>query len=276
MKYFPKEEYEWNETNVDIILKNPKENKMVIVKQTTGFFRKLGIKGLNVGNITRIIDTGYDNIKKIINASIEDLMKVEGFKSKMANNIYNNIHSVIDNPIKLEILMSASNKFGRGFGCKRFKQIVDIYPDILTTQYSEIDICEIDGFSTKTSKRFMERLPAFKNFLDKNNFIIDKITGNDPENINSEQNDKYSELFKDKRVIFTGFRDKELEKLILDNGGKLTNVVNSKTSFVVRKSKKNNSSKVKKANEMGIPVFILDEFITTNSILYTPVISSTS
>ena len=82
-------------------------------------------------------------------------------------------------------------------------------------------------------------------------------------------------MFKDKRIIFTGFRDKELEKLIVDNGGKLTNVVNSKTSFVVRKSKKNNSSKVKKANELGIPVHILDEFITTNSILYTSVILST-
>ena len=62
--------------------------------------------------------------------------------------------------------MFASNKFGRGFGRKRLILILDIYPDILTTQYSEIDICTIDGFSTKTSKRFMEHLPAFKNFLD--------------------------------------------------------------------------------------------------------------
>ena len=94
--------------------------------------------------------------------------------------------------------------------------------------------------------------------------------GTDPENIISEQNNTYSELFKDKKIVFTGFRDKDLEKLILENGGKLTNVVNSKTSFVVRKSKKNNSSKVKKAIELNIPVFILEEFVATNSIPYTP------
>ena len=103
----------------------------------------------------------------------------------MANNIYNNIHNIIDKPIKLEILMSASNKFGRGFSFKKLKEVLNMYPDILTTEYTESDICEINGFSNKTAKRFIDHLPEFKKFLDENNFIIEKNTGNSVSNENS-------------------------------------------------------------------------------------------
>ena len=264
MDCFPNEIYEWNDNNVDIILKNPDKNKKVLVKQITGFFKKLGIKGLNEGNIVRIIDTGYDTINKIINLSVDDLLKVDGFKTKMANNIYNNIHTIVDKPIKLEILMSASNKFGRGFSFKKLLQILNIYPDILTKEYTENDICKINGFSNKTSKRFIDHLPYFKNFLDENNFIIDKNIGYSISNKNVA---KYSELFNDKKIVFTGFRNKEFEKIIETNGGKITNSVNSKTSFIIKKNEKNNSSKVTKAIEMNIDVFTFEDFIKDNGIV---------
>ena len=160
--------------------------------------------------------------------------------------------------------MSASNKFGRGFSFKKLKEVLNMYPDILTTEYTESDICEINGFSNKTAKRFIDHLPEFKKFINENNFIIEKNTS---DSVSNENNTKYSALFKNKKIVFTGIRNKDLEKLIEDNGGKITNVINSKTSFLIRKNKDNNSSKVKKALEKNIDVFTFEDFIKDNDII---------
>ena len=37
---------------------------------------------------------------------VKDLLKLPGIKSKSADNIYNNIHLIIDKPIKIELLVS--------------------------------------------------------------------------------------------------------------------------------------------------------------------------
>ena len=48
-------EYYWNETNIDIILKNKAENNEVKEKIITNFFKKIGVGGLSTGNVKRIM-----------------------------------------------------------------------------------------------------------------------------------------------------------------------------------------------------------------------------
>ena len=51
--------------------------------------------------------------------TVDDFMDLDGFQMKLAQKIYNNIHNVIDEPIPLEILMTASNAFQHGFAQKK-------------------------------------------------------------------------------------------------------------------------------------------------------------
>jgi DNA ligase (NAD+) len=55
-------------------------------------------------------------------------------------------------------------------------------------------------------------------------------------------------------VLFTGFRNKELEAEIEARGGKVASAISGKTSVVVAKNPDDSSGKVKAAKELGIPV----------------------
>ena len=57
---------------------------------------------------------------------VEDIIKIEGFKKKSAENIVESIKKATTN-IPLYLLMQASNKLGRGMGAERAKDVLDKY-----------------------------------------------------------------------------------------------------------------------------------------------------
>ena len=65
---------------------------------------------------------------------------------------------------------------------------------------------------------------------------------------------------KDQFVIFTGVRDTDLESKIIKEGGTIVNSVTSKTTLLITKDLTSNSSKVKKAKELGVTIMSLDDF----------------
>ena len=67
------------------------QDETVREKIITGFFKGIEVEGLGSGNVSRIIEAGYNTIPKIINMTTGDFLKVEGFKITMANKIYNGI-----------------------------------------------------------------------------------------------------------------------------------------------------------------------------------------
>jgi len=67
-------------------------------------------------------------------------------------------------------------------------------------------------------------------------------------------------IFKDMTIVFTGVRDKELEKKIEDNSGVIGSGVNKKTSALIVKEKNSGSSKEESAKKLNIPIYTIDEF----------------
>jgi DNA ligase (NAD+) len=61
-------------------------------------------------------------------------------------------------------------------------------------------------------------------------------------------------------VVFTGFRNKEWEALIEDEGGRVTTSVSSKTTILVVANKDKLTAKVKAAMESGVAVLSKEEF----------------
>jgi NAD-dependent DNA ligase len=259
----PKIPYKWNKTGVDLIVKDIHgvANDTIRIKQITDFFKVLGVKFISEGIITKLVENGYNTIMKIIQADANKLSEIDGIGNKLVTKIYNNMDESFK-IVPLEKLMAASNIFGRGMGSRRIKLVIDAYPDILkknwTTNTIKSKVKELDGFDNITATQFSNGFYKFVKFYKELEKIVDISHLKNIKKI-SKDTDK----FKDEKIVFTGFRDKELEKFVEDNGGKVSTTVSSNTTLVVyvQQEGKSESSKLKKAKELSIKLMTKDEFI---------------
>ena len=255
-------EWKWNESGLDAVLTNKNDNVGVRLKRLVHFFTTLKIPGLKEGVIERLYNAGYDDIKKIINIKPDVIADMEGFQLKSAVKLYKSIHSIIDNPISLDILMTASNIFEGGFGIRKCKMVLDTYPDIFNNllendRWKELKVnhlIDIEGYSTKSAEQFLKYLPDFIDWLSKHK-ELKYFYKKDNKSITGDNNGKY----KDYVVVFTGVRDKNMEQIIENGGGKISNSVNGKTTIVIADDINGNSSKIKKAKELNIKLINYDE-----------------
>jgi DNA ligase (NAD+) len=252
--------WEWSESGVDIVVKD-KDNEDVKIKELVFFFASLGTKGLGEGIINRLYENGIDSVLKILKLTREDLLKIDGFKEKSADNLILNIKTSISN-VKLGKLMAASNKLGNNMGEKRMKMILDVYPNLLdiyktwSKQEFYDNLVNIDGFNDKTANIFIDNLDNFVKFYNKIKKYIN-IQKKDKSNKNIKN------MFTDKNIVISGFRDKNLEENIINSGGNIQSTVNSKTDILIVKDQEtidNQTGKVKKALELNIKI------ITSNNI----------
>jgi DNA ligase (NAD+) len=251
----PDVSYKWNETNVDIIVDNEDYNETMCVKLIASFFDKLGIKHVSEATVSKMYNYGLDSLLKIIIAKQSDFEKIEGFGQQLAKRTYENIHNGLQN-VELYRVLGASSIFGQGIGEKKLKLLFDEYPLLLSdyqkipkdTLYSMIN--EIEGFSDITTTKIVENLSWADRFIQALSlFATFKTT------------EKLSASLEDKKFVFSGFRDKNLEKQIEERGGQVTTSVSSKTFAVIAANKKESSSKIDKANQLGLSVYEKDEFI---------------
>lgn len=252
--------YKWNATHKDLVLIDAAQNSTVQMKIIEDFFKKLDVAGLGRGNVKKIMDSGFDTIPKILQASIEDLETVKGFKTISATKIHNSIQQQI---MKASIskLASASNIFARGLGEKRLITILKEYPDILVSnENNEVKIQKISalpGFKTKTAEMFVPYIPQFVEFLTSIN-RQDKLT----QVIKAKKVIQHE--LTGKRIVMTGFGKKEKEafKEKLDNYGiKLGSSVSKKTFAVLVKSLDEDTDKAETARELNIPLLTTQTFL---------------
>ena len=253
--------YKWNDTHVDIIMEDAEQDDTVKEKNIVGFFKGLEVDGLGPGNVRKIMKAGYDSVPKIIAMTETDYLKVDGFKKKMAEKVYNSIHKKItDAP--LAKIMAVSNIFGRGFGEKRIEPILEKYPDILKniTASSEEEkikqIKSIKGMEQKTAGRFVKNLPKFMEFMTvaKLESKLDDVPKED-----AHPKDVSHPLY-DKSIIITGFRNKELSEELKRIGARESSAVSKSTFAVIVKNKEEDTGKAEAARQKNIPIYTVDEF----------------
>ena len=256
--------YKWNDTHVDIIMiDDGNKNSKYDIKNIIYFMKTIEIDYMGPGNIAKIYNAGYDTINKIINITKEELLNIEGFKNKSADNILNALKKIKD--VDCNVLMDASNIMGRGFGLKKIKSITDIHPEILDNtkaarnkalKLKASDLIKINGIAKTSADLFIENLPKYYEFYDNLGF---KCKGDKKLPANAVVAD-INTNFKDKTFIFSGFRNKDYEKKITDNGGKITTSVSKNTSYLIVKDKNENTGKIIKARELGVIILSLEEF----------------
>ena len=241
----------------DILLDSNKKNREQDIKIYSNFMKSLNIKGIGEGIITKLYDNSYDTLVKIINITKDELLLIDGFKDKSATNIITSLNT-IKNKNCLE-LMNASNLFGRGLGEKKLNLIIQKYPYICSNQEEALklknaDLLMINGMGDITASLFISNLKSFYEFY--NSLKIDIKTETEPI-IDTKIENKY----KDNIYVFSGIRDKNLEKIITSSGGIISSTVSKKTTLVIVKSYDEETVKVKNAKLFNIPIIIYDEFI---------------
>lgn len=256
-------DYKWNDTHVDIIKISEGRNTDFDIKNIVYFMKTANVDNMGPGNITKIYNAGFHDIKSILKIKKEDLLKIEGFKDKSADNILKSLEKVKE--LNCLVLMDASNMLGRGFSYKKIKMITDVYPSILidnaenrekSLKISVEDLMKVEGIAEISAKLFIENLPRFYEFYDSLGVKCKGI---------EEKVDKYVEKtekanIKDKKFIFSGFRNKEYEKIIVENGGKVVTTISKSTDYLIVKNKTEKSGKIDKATKLGVKILDIPDF----------------
>lgn len=238
-----KSSVEWNETKVELVCSND-DCEGQRLKKIIAFFEIIGVDNMGEGVCEQLYEAGYNTIEKILKMSKEDMKELDRFGERKSDIVYNNIQKAITN-IPLSKIQHASGCF-KSLGSKKLELLTWANEN---TPISEI--VNIDGFSEVLAKNYLTGIKKF------NSFVSDL-----PVTIIKESNkvlatsDKYSGW----SVVFTGVRDKDVEKLIQEGGGEIGSGVSKKTTHLVMKEKGSGSSKEKKAEELGVKIFDLDEF----------------
>jgi NAD-dependent DNA ligase len=279
----PSIEYEWNETEVDIIATNLEGDDMnkLIVKKLAYFFSTLDIKFMGEGNITKFVDNGYDDLWKILLADKSKVKDIEGFGAKSVDNIYTSLDEGLTHR-QLYDIMAASQVFGRGIGTRKFKSIIDVYPNIMDIYKTEGKdhtvkiINALSGFDVKTTNKIVDSMDAFIEYYKKLVKIKPNVCiGNNKEKSKEPKEHKEQVLatgysptitqYSGKTIVFTGFRDRDIQKVLESIGAKITDSVSKKTNLVVAIDPNESTSKLTKAKELSIPIMGKDEFIKSIS-----------
>jgi DNA ligase (NAD+) len=254
----PQVEYTWSESGVDAVAVDL-TGIQYLSKQLLHFFKTLKVDGMKIGTITKLINAGFDTIETILNIHSDNLLDIAGFNIKSSETLVNNIKTqVLQHNHKLEVLMCASNIF-TGFGIRKLVLITDY---LTTTKCKLTDltvdkIITINGFNIKTAKQIINGIPKYIKWQQRLPLLktIDIYTTLSNKPVNT--NDKLIGL----HIVFTGFRNKDLENLINDNNGKLQNTINSKTNLLIIKDNTTaKGSKYKKAQQLNITIITLNEF----------------
>lgn len=240
----PTDEWEWNETGVDAVVIDPEQYADVQINRMVDFFSTLNIAHLKEGSISTLYSNNYNSVEKIINMSENKFIELIGENGKK---IYNSMIQRLSS-VQLHELIGAHST-ARGIGVRKMKKLQKVFgmrliDDVLTVD----EISNVDGFDVKTASQVVFALEQFKMFLaqvhEKVNFV-EEIVSSDG-------------FFKDKCFVFTGFRDSDLEKTIERNGGTIASGVSKKVTTVVAKDTNEKSTKIQKANQLGIQVISLD------------------
>jgi NAD-dependent DNA ligase len=226
------------------------DEKEFCSKILNDFFMIFGIQYVSLQTIKKFQEVGLDNILKILKASESDFSKIEGLGDKSAKKIYKNIHTGLQN-ITLPQLMASSSLFGQGIGVKKLESLLEEVPNLLTLSQKELKqkILDVKGFSEITANKIVDNIDLFKHFMSEMmSFISFKV----------EKPKKKIDL----RVVFSGFRSKELEEKIKEKGGEIVTGISKKITHLVVRDKTEKTTKIDKAKEYGIPV--IDEFELEN------------
>ena len=260
--------YDWNETGVELVLSD--DNDQVFANKLHHFLTHLGVQNTGPGRLKSLVQAGIRNIPDLLRVTPQQLDLIPGIGDKLANQLYNDLHAAVTN-VSLPLIMDASGIFPN-IGQRRFEAIVEVYPNLLDMDPNSVatSIQQIKGFKTLAFK-VAENLPLFKQFLADNPSIsIRKPLGTGGVQTvplttptlgpDLTQTEVPTRNLTGMTVVFSGFRDKNMEERIKARGGRVTSAVSGNTTFLILKNINDRKGKAEEAEKKGVRLISRDQF----------------
>lgn len=238
-------EWQWTDTMVDAYLIS--DHPDIALERAKDFFVTIDAPMLREGNIIKLFEAGFDTPTKIIQMTKKEMVNVLGENGKKA---FDGLKAKL-NPIPLYVLMAASGAFGRGVGVRKMKKLYEAAKGDVA-KFNDVNfICNVEGFEEKTARRIIEGKEQWNKFFTD---VMENVTLEqfiEKEAVDGELTGQF--------VVFTGFRNSDLEMQIVERGGVMQTGVSKKTTLVIAADPEENSTKLKKARELGIRIISMNE-----------------
>ncbi|MBR1815463.1 MAG: NAD-dependent DNA ligase LigA [Lachnospiraceae bacterium] len=219
----------------------------------------MNIDGMSEATLQKFLDKGflvelYDIYH--IDRYEEEIVDMDGFGRKSYDNMIESINTSRNTDLARVLygigIINVGNATAKLI-CKFFKNDIDKIINATEDEFSEIEgIGEVIAEGIVTYFADAENVRVLRAILDEVNII-------------EEVNDKEQDL-EGKTFVITGSLESfanrdELKKLIEDRGGKVAGSVSSKTDYLINNDVTSNSSKNKKAKDLGIPIISEEDFL---------------
>ena len=231
---------DWNENGVELMTLTETDEQRF--KQTVSFFEILEVDNVGEGVVKQLWDAGFDSVKAILELTPDKLSKLEGFGKRKAMIVYNSIQSKIKD-VQLSKLQHATGFF-KGLGSLKLAKL-EHFKEKPTID----EVISIDGFAETSAKSYIESYDRFFNFVsDLPITIKEKV-----------ESVKVSNDLEGKVFVFTGVRRSDLVSIIESRGGKEGSGISRNTTHLICVDKNSTSSKMKKAQELGVQILEVSE-----------------
>lgn len=241
----PTAKWHWNETHVDAVLDEIGANPDVQKRILLYFANTLEIGFCGEGNINKIYAAGIRTVPRFVHMTADDLVKSGEFTAKGAAKLISERDAAFKKATIVEWAVG-SGLFGRGIGTKRLVPAFEATPRDLVGGPDLVGaISAISGWSRESAEGFVENLPAFKRFMESVG-IKPKVAS--PKAVVTEGK------LVGHVILFTGWHPKDLEALVVAEGGVVADTWGSKVTILVVKDETVSNEKTKKAAAAGVPV----------------------
>lgn len=211
------------------------------------FFEICGIDGFSDKTFYQLMDNGLikKNWWEIFNLKPEDLLSLDGWAEKSVEKFFSELEK-IRTTLPFARFLHATGWFS-DLGEKTLQKIIDADGWGKDTY----ELVEIEGVQQITADKFTSGFYTYSKKEDIIQHFFNFAYVKTPKN-----DGKLNGLV----VCATGFRDQMLFKEIKDNGGVVSDGVTKATNCLIVKDLNSSSSKLKKAEKMGIEILNINGF----------------
>lgn len=251
----------WDETQTELICTNRFCPDRLLAKSVY-FFETLGIEDFGEPSIRQILqEFGIVRPEHILGISEEYLLDLNGWGLTSVSKLLNQFRTLNEVGVPLAKLLTALDLFEGKLAEKSCQTILDSFSESellhlfhpsTSKEYIVQKLCTIKGVSNTTAEAFSQ---GFHYWLYESPEINVKVSYYSPTAIEFK-----SEALVGQQICFTGIRDKDVERVITENAGKVVDGVSKNTTTLVVKDLSSTSSKMMAANKLGIPIHTLDSF----------------
>ncbi|MCI8950661.1 MAG: NAD-dependent DNA ligase LigA [Lachnospiraceae bacterium] len=233
------------------------------IKRFTLFVSRdaLNVDGLSEATLEKFIGAGFIHEFADIfhlDQHQEGIVEMEGFGQKSYDNLIASIKKASHTNLSRVIYSLGIAGIGLANAkvlCRKFRGDFDAM-----RHASLEELLEADGIGEVLAKAWVEYFENEENCRQVDRLLAE-LTLEKEETVSEEE-----AIFSGKTFVITGTLEhfsnrKELQSLIEAKGGKAAGSVSAKTSYLINNDTASNSSKNKKAKELGIPILSEQDFI---------------